>query len=334
MVRERVNRVLQLRLESKTIKEISEKLNLSDTTISDDLKVAYEESSDLIKEKLDVIAYEIKSKYKDKKLNQTLKLRLQGRSINEISEILKCSASTVRWRLREIEKEEGKPIITKLDKISKKLKHKKKDRITFYDLTDYELGIFWGMGSYNQENNTATFRETRKYFIEVMKNITNNDFYTQDGSKGKTQYVLKSCLFDMDSFIENGWTERNSQIRDMPYLEGYKDFMRGYIEMHSGLSYNIRYGRNKRKKQKRLMFRIYGNYKLIDSINNILHEDVGVGKKTPQKTMNETTKILNYTSLKEIEEISNWLIGAADQYCNEYWDELHYKLRNPIIEVS
>lgn len=333
MINERVAKVLELRLESTTIKDIAEELNFSETTISDDLKICYEKSSDIVKRKLDKIAYEIKSQYKDKKLEQTFELRLEKKSINEMSEILGCSPSTIRWRLREILKDNNESINSNLNEVSRLIGHKKKNRITFYDLTDYELGIFWGMGSYNEESNTVIFRETRKHFIEVMNEITENTFYDQNGTGGKNQYVLKSCLFDINSFIESGWTERNAKIRDIPELENYKDFLRGHIEMRSGFGYSLRYSRNKSNKRKSLLFRIYGNYKLIDSINNILSNEAGVGIKTPQKASNETTVTLIYASLKEIESICNWLRGD-NQYSQEFWDKVDYHLSNPIQVVN
>ena len=44
MDKERIHRILKLRLEKKTINYISKKLNLSETTISDGLKIAYNQS--------------------------------------------------------------------------------------------------------------------------------------------------------------------------------------------------------------------------------------------------------------------------------------------------
>lgn len=44
MDKERIHQILKLRLEEKSIKYISKKLNLSETTISDNLKIAYNQS--------------------------------------------------------------------------------------------------------------------------------------------------------------------------------------------------------------------------------------------------------------------------------------------------
>ncbi len=203
-----------------------------------------------------------------------------------------------------------------------------KARITFHDLSNYELGIFWAIGSCVREEDAVTFKDRRKYFVEKMESITDSNMYERTTSKNKTQYVLKSYIFDIDSFLKNGWTERKAQIRNVPYLDDYKDFLRAYIELHSSMDYSIRYSRNKKRKWKALRLKIYGNWQLIDSINSILNANVGVTSKTPQKTANETTKVLNYTSLKEIESIFNWLTDSKE-YHGEYWDLVDFNLRNP-----
>lgn len=332
MDKERIHRILKLRLEKKTINYISKKLNLSETTISDGLKIAYNQSDSNIKKQLDEIAYKIKSKYKEDKLSETLKLRLQNKSINEIAKLMKCEPSTINWRLKEVYKQNNAKINKQLDEVAHIQQHKKKDKITFYDLSDYQLGIFWGIGSYVKEEDAVTFKDRRKHFVKIMESITDSNMYEQITSKGKIQYVLKSCMFDINSFILNGWTERKAKVRDIPPLEEYNDFLRAYIELHSSLDYSIRYSRNKKNKWKSLRFRIYGNWQLIDSVNNILNTNIGVTLKTPQKASNEVTKILNYTSLKEIKNIFNWLTDNRE-YHNEYWDDVDIKLKNPTKEM-
>lgn len=147
-----------------------------------------------------------------------------------------------------------------------------------------------------------------------MESVTDSNMYEQITSKGNIQYVIKSCMFDIKSFIENGWTERKAKVRDIPPLEHYNDFLRTYIELHSSLDYSIRYSRNKKNKWKSLRFRIYGNWQLIDSVNSILNANIGVKLKTPQKASNEVTEILNYTSLKEIENIFNWFTDNREYH--------------------
>lgn len=329
---ERINQILKLRLKSATIKDIAEELNVSETTITDYLKVAYNQCDKKIRDELDEIAYRIKSKYKDEKLEETLELRLQNKSVNEIADIMGCELSTVQWRLKETLKKNNEEINIRLRKIADNQRYKKKDKLTFYDLTNYELGIFWGIGSFVEENNIVTFRDRRKHFVEVMERITDSNPYQNILVKRKTQYILKSSMFDIDSFIDNGWSKRNAATRDVPPLNDYRDFLRAYIELHSGFSYSLRYSANKKRKWKSLLLGIYGNYKLIDSINEILNNQIGVTLKTPKRTVNETTKVLNYSSLKEIESIFNWL-RDGEQFYQDYWDEFYFKLNNPIKEV-
>lgn len=332
MDKEKINKILKLRLKEKTINFISKELNVSETTISDYLKIVYNQSSIQVKNKLDEIAYRIKSKYKYDKLAKTLKLRLENKSVNEIAKIMGCKPSTINWRIREIYKKNDIEINKKLKKIAKIQRQKRKDRITFYDLSNYQLGIFWGIGSYIKKEDVVTFKDRRRHFVESMESITQNTMYEQLTSKGNIQYVLKSYAFDIDSFKENCWSERQAEIRDVPVLDDYKDFLRSYIELHSSLDYSLRYSRNKKTKWKSLRLTIYGNWKLIDSINNILSSNVGVTLKTPQKASNKITKKLHFTSLKEIESIFNWLTDTKDCY-SEYWIDVDFKLRNPRLDI-
>lgn len=332
MTAEKINQILELRLKSATIKDIAEELNVSETTITDYLKVAYDQCDKMIRDDLDEIAYRIKSKYKDERLEETLELRLQNKSVNEIADIMRCEPSTVQWRLKEILKKNNEEINIRLRKIAEKQRYKKKDRLSFHDLTNYELGIFWGVGSFIEEENTVVFRERRKHFIEVMERLVESNLYQHTLEKRKTQYILKSSMFDIGSFIDNGWSKRNASTRDVPPLDDYRDFLRAYIELHSGINYSLRYSGNKKIKKKLLVFQIFGNYKLIDSINEILNSQIGVTLKTPQRTSNKTTKVLNYASFREIEKIFNWL-RDDQEFCKDYWDEFYYKLNNPVKEI-
>ena len=256
MTAEKINKILEMRLRLATIKDIAEELNVSETTITDYLKVTYDQCEKKVRDELDDIAYKVKSKYKDEKLEETLELRSQNKSVNEIADIMGCEPSTVQWRLKEILKKNNEEINIRLREIAEKQRYKKKDRLTFYDLTNYELGIFWGIGSFLEEDNIVTFRDRRKHFIEVMERITDSKPYQNILAKRKPQYVLKSSMFDIDSFIDNGWSKRNAVTRDVPPLDDYRDFLRAYIELHSGLSYSLRYSGNKKRKWKSLLLQI------------------------------------------------------------------------------
>ena len=131
----------------------------------------------------------------------------------------------------------------------------------------------------------------------------------------------------MDQLYEMGWTERNSDIRNIPELVDFKGFLRAYIEIHSALDYSTRHKRDG-SKYKSLRLRIYGNVALVEDINNILNKNASVGIKKVQNLKNEKTSILNYTSLEEIRKIYDYLYGEP---CFDlFWDDFRYKLENPI----
>jgi len=318
------NIILKLRLEENTIKEIADKFNMSETAIADNLKIVYENSNDNIKAKLDEIAYKIKSLYKEDKLKDTLNLRLEYRSVTEIADIMNCKHSTIQWRLKEIYKEGNENINKNLDKVKKYFKYRKRSKISFYDLTDYQKGIFWGIGSYVKEEDSVTFKDRRKHFLKIMGEITGNKVYKQITPKNKKQYVVKSYLYDIETFKKNNWTERKAKTRELPPLKNYKDFLRAYIELHSGLGYSIR---RRKKKYKGLRLRIYGNWKLIKSVNKIINENTKIGLKNPQNAPNEITKILVYTNTEQINKIYEFIYG--EPYYKEYWKDVNYKLDNP-----
>lgn len=197
----------------------------------------------------------------------------------------------------------------------------------FDDLTDYDKGIFWAIGSY--ADNRFVFRHQNLYFIERMQIYTDNEFYEQI-HKDKSQFVLKTSNFDYQSFIDSGWTNRNAESRNVPILDNYKDFLRAYIELHSSLKYSTRYRRGGKEKYKALKLIVYGNITLIESLNNILNHEIGVSKKKPQIVSdNGKTATLDYTNFEEINKIYDYIFD--NPYEVEYWTMVNKKLNNPII---
>lgn len=200
------------------------------------------------------------------------------------------------------------------------------------DFTNYHLGILWSIGSYNEKENVFTIRHRNKYFLEQLKLYFDNSIYIQKSKTGD-QYVFKTRMIDIEQLKELGWTERNSDQRDLPILNDYKDFLRAYIELHSCLDYCVAYRKKPRyDKYYRLRLRIYGNMILIQSINKILNQYVGVGLKKEQKTINDKTYYIAYTSLQEIQAIYSWVIG--EPCCKQIWEEIDKKLQNPIRETK
>ena len=193
-------------------------------------------------------------------------------------------------------------------------------------MDNYTLGIIWSIGSF--QDNRFVFRYSDRYFLEQIQKYCNNSIYEQVGTSDKTQYVLKTASITPDDLP--GWTERNSERRDIPMLDDYKDFMRAYFEIHSCLDYCTTYNNFSKNKEKyyRLRLRVYGNYILIQSVNNILAEQCRVKPKSIQYVHNNKTAYVQYTALDEITAIFNWLTG--EPYNSKYWQDVDYKLRNPV----
>jgi hypothetical protein len=194
-------------------------------------------------------------------------------------------------------------------------------------MDNYTLGIIWSIGSF--QDNRFIFRHRNKYFLEQIQKYCNNNIYVQQG-RTDIQYVLKTTSFTPSDF--EGWTERNSEQRNIPILDDYKDFLRVYFEIHSCLDYCTaysNYGRKNQKKYYKLRLRIYGNYILIQSINNILKQECKVNnKKVQHVNINDKTTYLQYTFSKELTIIFNWLTG--EPYCKKYWQDIDSKLKEPI----
>lgn len=199
-------------------------------------------------------------------------------------------------------------------------------------MDNYTLGIIWSIGTFQE--NRFIFRYRNKYFLEQIQRYCNNSTYKQTGRTGKPQYVLKTVSFTPDNF--KGWTERNAEQRNIPILTDYKDFLRAYFEIHSCLDYCTSYynrGRNKGLKYKRLRLRVYGNYIIIESINNILKQECKVGgKKVQWVNINDKTAYLQYTAYDEITTIYDWLTGKPRH--KEFWNDIDLKLKIPIKEYN
>ena len=206
-------------------------------------------------------------------------------------------------------------------------------KISIQQLLPYDIGILWALGSITDINqNRMSFRCKDKYFLERLSLYFNNKIYTQQ-IKNKTQYVLKTSNVDLQSLYTIGWTERNSNIRDIPILNNndYKNFLRSYIEIHSTLDYSTRYRRDG-SKYKSLRLRIYGNCILIDSINKLLNKNANTNIKSIQMLKNNKTSILYYSSILEIQNIYTYIFDAS--YYDKYWNNINYKLQNPTKEYE
>lgn len=194
-------------------------------------------------------------------------------------------------------------------------------------LNDYILGIIFSIGYISRGR--LIFKNKNKYFLEQIQKVCGNNIYEQK-DKNNIQYVLSTKYFNIEKLKSIGWNNRSSDVRKLPELNQYSDFLRAYIELHSRFDYSTRY-RNKRKKikYKALRLRIYGNKVLIKDINKILNMDANTTLKSPQNEKNNKTSCISYTSINEIKSIFQYI--EKRPYFNSFWEEIESKLRMPII---
>lgn len=181
----------------------------------------------------------------------------------------------------------------------------------------YILGIIWSISSINTDGRIV-FRHKERYFIQCLQEYFGGTIYEQEARTG-TQHVLKlnnsSLLFELD---ECGYSSRNSDERILPKIADTK-FLQSYLEIHSSADWQTAY-KNKRK-YKKVRIRVYGNEILIDGINYLMKDIIGVKLKSPQKCANETTKYLSYGSQEEINMIYDKFTNETNKF-SDYWNKL------------
>lgn len=258
-------------------------------------------------------------------INKLLELRFQNKTMEQISEQLKCSRSLIGWYLRDIHKNADIQLKEKLDEISKYLTYRTRNKIVnIFNVSKYQLGILWGIGSYVESENLICFRHKERYFLEQIEDLCNFEIYPSNDS-----FVLKTNLIKIEDLYNLGWSMRNSDQRNIPVLNNlndYKDFLRAYFELHSCTHWQTTYTR-KKDKYYRFSIRIFGNYILMESISNLLNELIEITKKKPQLVHNYKTTYLVYSSYAELEKIFNYLSG--EPYFEKYWIEMDNNMINP-----
>lgn len=205
-----------------------------------------------------------------------------------------------------------------------------KEKKSFSQATSYQLGIIFGCGSFITENGTKRFvaRHKDRYFLEQIENLFCNNKIGFREIGNKRYYILKSSKFDYDSLIAMNYRSRNNNERYLPVLEDYKDFLRAYVELHGSWDYCTSY--KKRQKYYRLRLRIFGNQSIINEINQVFRDEVGVGLKSLQGVkINNTTSYIAYTSLSELQAIRDYLYDIP--YFEKYWHDVDCKISNPQI---
>lgn len=205
--------------------------------------------------------------------------------------------------------------------------NKRKKMISLAGATPYQLGIIFGCGSIvdSEKEKTFVIRHRDKYFLEQLENIILNGIGHRE-YEGKRYYVLKTNMIDYNELEMINYCTRNSDIRNIPYLNNYCDFFRAYIELHGCWDYCTSYKRNK-EKYYRLRFRLYGNIEIINNINSIFEEKLKIKIKSPQLSDNNKTAYIAYTSLSEISSIVDYVKG--NPYNKYYWQDVNDKIKNP-----
>ena len=183
----------------------------------------------------------------------------------------------------------------------------------------YILGIVWSISSINSDERIV-FRHKEKYFLQCLQSYFGGTIYEQEARTDK-QYVLKfkrdDLLLELNEF---GYSSRNSNNRIVPIIAD-KKFLQAYLEIHSKADWQTAYSNNRKRKYKKVRIRVYGNSGLINGINILMRDIIGVELKTPQKCHNEKTMYLSYGSQAEIDIICNAFINEDIRYI-EYWDKI------------
>jgi len=194
------------------------------------------------------------------------------------------------------------------------------------DMSNYDLGILWSVGTYDGER--FVVRHKDRYYPDRIAAYLGNTVYEQmrTHKPGDNDFVIKSSGINLKQLYGMGWTDRSDDVRHLPVLDDYMDFIRAYTEIHSSLDYSTRHSRYKTK-YKSLRLRIYGNTELISDINRILTQSAGVSLKAPQVLDNNKTAVLYYQRAAEVRAVYDWLSGDP---CNSsYWDDVKHKLDQP-----
>jgi len=237
--------------------------------------------------------------------------RIDGLSTPKIAEILNITPSAVRYIARDFRS------AGYIDPQYQKRKPGKSIQIdTTTDKGAYILGILWGTMSVAEEN-IYWVRHRDLWFIEIIRDCLkiSSEGHKSYSSTGD-QFRLKiSRQSDIDTITQmltpQGWTMRQAQERPYPSNSlNDKGFIRAWVELHN--SVDIRQAKHRNGNyypQKRL--RIYGNWLLLEEINNILSSVAGLQLRTLQKTTNEITKGLYYQG-KNVLPVVNWLYDKAE----------------------
>lgn len=182
------------------------------------------------------------------------------------------------------------------------------------DTGAYILGLLWGTMAVWEEGFWLRHREN--WYIETVRNYLYLSPAVQfSHSRTGDQYRLKIIQSNQVAqltkfFIAHGWTARQAQERYYPLGDiNHRGFIRAWTELHG--TADIAHIGRQRAPTPRL--RVYGNYALLNTINDIITRATGLKPRAVQKTVNNITKAIYYYGYSYI-AVVNWLYDGASLY--------------------
>lgn len=195
----------------------------------------------------------------------------------------------------------------------------------FKTIHPYILGVLWAIGSYNGDMNVMLLRHSDFYFLQATKKSLGIRANIHKLGGYHSLKVSMSYL-NIDTLRNLGWSERNSHDRPYPNnISEHRDFIRAYFEIHGRISkYRLTHKKSGRI-QIQTRMRFYGNYSLLQSINEILSFELGIPERNLESTKKEHSKVLGYYRKKDILDILDWLYQDAGEYLHPGIKHLYEK---------
>lgn len=169
------------------------------------------------------------------------------------------------------------------------------------------VGFLWGSARFSGEYFLA--QTIQKDLLEYVREVLqiSNIVFESETNQGRETWRLKIPRNHpyVTWMLDNGYVGRKeSEERDMPELipENEIEFLKGYFSVH----YSIDQIRINGISRPRLRF--YASERILQRLNQRLHEDIETGvKKIQNHKMSNICKLLYYQSSKEIEAICDYL---------------------------
>lgn len=173
-------------------------------------------------------------------------------------------------------------------------------------LSPFELGILWATSS--KSGDKWILKNEDRYFAERIQKINGGKIFPlRHDRKGTILWTLDIKRLLWEDLLSYGYTGRTDLCRIFPKTQDDARFAAAYIQCHSTLSTNYRKTKYGRVRYPTL--RIHGAPPLIERLNQVITNSVGVGVKTPQTHGNKKMSYLAYQAKDEVEDICNWIIS-------------------------